>query len=52
MPALGWTPDVFWLASISDFFAAVEGYALMNGAEETGGGFSRDDYERLKAQVG
>jgi len=45
---LGWTPETFWLCSLTEFFAAVRHYSEVNSYD---GNLSYDDYEDLQALI-
>ncbi len=48
---LGWTPDTFWHASLTDLFTQIDQWILDNTAEgQQTEPMSRDRFEELAAQ--
>lgn len=51
--ALGWTPATFWAASLTEFFAAIDGFKAANGIEDKpDAAYFRDLNARMKAKYG
>ncbi|KZK80061.1 MULTISPECIES: hypothetical protein [unclassified Pseudovibrio] len=51
MPVLGWTPEVFWKASISELYAAMDGYNKANGLGPDESDITEDDHVELRELV-
>jgi hypothetical protein len=49
---LGWRPADFWLATVTEYFAAVDGHNEANGAEETNGAPTPNEMAALTAKYG
>lgn len=47
--ALGWRPGEFWSATLTEFFACIEGFNLAHGGKRP---ISRERLADLKAQYG
>lgn len=48
---LGWTPPVFWEATVTEYMTAVEGFNLANGAKREES-ISDDELDVLVARYG
>lgn len=51
MPALGWTPEVFWKASIRELYAAIAGYNQAHGLGPDENSITEADHIELRALV-
>jgi hypothetical protein len=50
---LGWTPEVFWRSTVTEYMLAIAGYNEKNGAEsDKDKGPSDDDLAALVARYG
>jgi len=50
--ALGWRPAEFWASTVTEFFQAIEGWNLANGAKPTVSPPSEDEVEDLVRRYG
>ena len=51
--ALGWTPDVFWASTLTEYMLAIEGFNDANGGgEKEGAGPSDDELAELVKRYG
>jgi hypothetical protein len=51
MPVLGWTPDVFWKASIQELYAAIDGYSRMNGLASDDNGITEAHHIEMRELI-
>jgi hypothetical protein len=50
--AIGWTPQTFWKATMTEFFAAVEGWNRANGGAPDDAPMTSGEYEEILAEYG
>jgi len=49
---LGWSPQQFWSASLSEFFAAFDGWSESNGVDTTPKESAQEFMARIKRENG
>ena len=50
--ALHWTPAVFWSATLTEFFCAIDGFNAMNGSKPKQDGPTDSEMAELLAKYG
>ncbi len=48
MPVFGWTPDVFWKASLKELYAAIEGHNRVHGIGPDKTSITKSDHDELR----
>lgn len=49
---LKWTPEVFWSATLTEYFRAIEGHNEANGGKKKAEAPSDDEMQRLLERYG